>query len=46
MRIQQCNVTKYDEIYPPSYFEKEYEKGTVFIIEDEITIEIVLAAEV
>lgn len=32
--IKQWNVTKYDEVYPPSYYEEKRRKGEVFVLED------------
>ena len=42
--IKQWNVTKYDEVYPLSYYEEKREKGEVFVLEDTASHEIVCAA--
>lgn len=42
--IQQWNVTKYDEVYPQSYYEERRKDGEVFVLEDSINNHIVCAA--
>ncbi len=42
--IKQWNVTKYDEVYPLSYYQEKREKGEVFVLEDASSHEIVCAA--
>lgn len=39
--IRQWNVTKYDEVYPLSYYEERRELGEVFVLEDIGTKQIV-----
>ena len=41
--IKQWNVTKYDEVYPPSYYEEKREKGEVFVLEEIDSRQIVCA---
>ena len=42
--INQWNKTKYDEIYPQSYYERQAEKGSVFVLANKNSKEIVCAA--
>lgn len=42
--LKQWNVTKYDEVYPQSYFEERRQEGQVFVLEDKGTNEVVCAA--
>lgn len=42
--IEQWNVTKYDEIFPLSYYEEECLKGEIFVLYDTLDQEIVAAA--
>lgn len=35
--IRQWNVTEYDTVYPKSYYEKERQKGQVYVLADERT---------
>lgn len=42
--IKQWNVTKYDEVYPLSYYEDKRKKGQVYVLEDTEKEQIVCAA--
>lgn len=42
--LKQWNVTKYDEVYPQSYFEERMNEGQVFVLVDKTTEEVVCAA--
>lgn len=42
--IKQWNVTKYDEVYPLSYYENKRKKDQVFVLANNKTNEIVCAA--
>ena len=42
--IKQWNVTKYDEVYPLSYYEEKRQAGQVFVIEKTETAKIVCGA--
>ena len=39
--IRQWNVTKYDEVYPPSYYEEHRQAGEVFVLVDNRSEELV-----
>ncbi len=39
--IRQWNVTKYDEVYPPAYFEEKRQRGESFVLVDNHKAEIV-----
>lgn len=42
--IHQWNTTKYDEVYPITYYEMERQKGELFVLVDMDTNEIISAA--
>ena len=42
--IRQWNVTKYDEVYPVSYYEGHARAGEVFVLEESATGKMVCAA--
>jgi N-acetylglutamate synthase-like GNAT family acetyltransferase len=42
--IRQWNVTKYGEVYPPSYYESHAKDGEVFVLAERATDKIVSAA--
>lgn len=42
--IQQWNVTKYDEVYPQTYYEEKRKAKEVFVLEDTLTNQIVCGA--
>lgn len=42
--IKQWNTTKYEEVYPLSYYEEKSEKGELFVLENIFTKEIVSGA--
>ena len=42
--IRQWNVTKYDEVYPLSYYEEKRQNGEVFVLEEKATGDIAAAA--